>query len=892
MNIKKIYKIRYLFLFLVTFIRVFSQEMTLEELLKLKNQGVISEEDFKILKSELQNEIYENEGLYSVNINGTLVSRTYGVLFEKGRTFFPIKEFFKYIGFTNFNEKDGVLTAYLGSSLREERIDLKSRNVIEKNGEIYLVSEEFSEKFLKDYTIDKSNQRIRMNLGFDTPNEIKQLLNITEEKMKLGTQEKDLVFKSQRQMFDLGYTRVQLGQNFNKNEGSKNYDSDWDGTLSYQGGLFYGEVKADFDMREKELNTVRLEYVDIWEAHNLDIENRRVGAKREWGLSIYKDKGYYETSGGQVIIRESVPIGSRVELIYMGTTIAIQDDENGVVEFDNPMIRTDRTYVLKIYQPDGRIDEKTIKTVEDYNLQRRREFQYGLNINENSEYGKFYGDAEVFYGITNNLTLGVGYIRGIEELDLGLNSLGNRNLRTEYVDSTKLNLVYGNNYNGLSYVVSLTGAQTLNNKRVYNRGTDESGIDLKKRYEYGMLTQLNYDKWKLIYEHNELGKYHDMKNNDKLQLTYNVLENLEFGYNYEILRYYNSKDEKLEQFTASLDHSWNGILFGIGGNFDINDSKKNQYSTSIYYGGWQTVNARLENIWTENGDVYETKLGVYNNNYNGVFDFSTELAYSNKDKERVTFKVSMKLDNWLTFDNNFTSRGARNHRIGIDKIIDLKKPSQNLDTMDNSRVKVITFIDSNNNDVYDFGENLVPGVEVKIGNDAVTTDKKGEGYFYGIGNGNIYDLNVTIKKPSFTLGNNKIKVKSEFASTIEAYIPIKPMLTLSGKVNVDQALKLTSSEKEELYNDLIIEIKDFKGETLEIAAPDNTGDFDISGLFPKDYYVAVTYVGVKYDLKSIQEEIVLGYSEDGNDNTLLLRVSNNNMKIDLPKDSNIVSKLN
>lgn len=33
--------------------------------------------------------------------------------------------------------------------------------------------------------------------------------------------------------------------------------------------------------------------------------------------------------------------------------------------------------------------------------------------------------------------------------------------------------------------------------------------------------------------------------------------------------------------------------------------------------------------------------------------------------------------------------------------------------MDNSRVKVITFVDKNNNDLYDPDEDIVPGVEVK-----------------------------------------------------------------------------------------------------------------------------------------------------------------------------------
>ncbi|MGL5936121.1 MAG: hypothetical protein ACRCZI_10940, partial [Cetobacterium sp.] len=503
----------------------------------------------------------------------------------------------------------------------------------------------------------------------------------------------------------------------------------------------------------------------------------------------------------------------------------------------------------------------------------------------------FETDADVFYGITNNLTLGVGYLRGIEELDGKLDSSGNRNKKTEYIDSGKFNLIYGNTYNGLSYVLNLKGEQAFNNKTVYRNGESNTETSLDKRYIYGGLTQLNYKKWKLIYEHKEYGNYYDEDTNDNLKLTYKIFNNLELGYKYDITKYSILDDKTKEAFTADFDHTWKKILFSAGADFDTRDSDENEYRVSMYYGGWERVNARLENTWTENGKEYETKLSLYNNNYRGKFDYSTEIAYSNKDREKVTFKLSMKIDDWFKFDNNLSSDGARSHRIGIDKVIDLKNPTKKIDTMDSSRVRVITFIDTNNNNIYDENEELVSGVEVKMGSDTVVTNEHGSGYFYGVGNGNIYDLNVTIKKPSFTLGNNKIKVKNDFSSTVEAYIPVKPMLTLSGRVNIDEKLKLTSSQKVELFNELIIEIKNSEGETIEVAAPDNTGMFDISGLFPKDYYIEVTYIGTKFDLKNIKEEIALGYSDDGGNNTLLLKISNNNMKIDLPEDSDVVAKL-
>ncbi|MGL5277737.1 MAG: hypothetical protein ACRC8M_01470 [Cetobacterium sp.] len=862
-------------------IQLYCQDYTIEELLNLKNQGLISEEDFKILKSELNSENLSEENLYDLNINSKLVSRTYKVYEKNKKYYFPLKEFFKYINFKNYIEKNNELILYLGSSLREVKIELKNTDsVFQENGEIYLETDKFSETFLKTITMSPDELLIRMYLSFDTPGEIKQLLDISKDKLIRKDTEEELIFSSERKLFDLGYARVQLGQNFDKGAGKRGYESSWDGNIGYQGGLLYGQVTADYDLKEEELNTVRLEYDDIWKGHNLDIENRRSGDKREWGVSFYKDKGYYETSGGHVVIRENVPLGSRVELIYMGTPIEIKDEDNGTVEFDNPLIRTDRTYVLRVYEPDGRIYEKEIKTVQDYNLQQKNQVEYRLTVNENSQYDRYTTDVDVFYGITNNLTMGFGYSRDIEDIDVGRDKTGNIKSETKYLDSAKLDLVYGGTYNAVSYIFNLSGTKTLNSYNSYKEIENErKNISLEERYSYKYLNQFNYSKWKLIYEHEEFGDYYDEKNRDKLDLKYDILSNTDVGYVYEIKRYKYDDDEKSKKITIDSDYTWNKYLFSAGTSIDINDSDNNEYRASVYYSGWERLTGRLENVWTKNGDEYESRISLYNNNFGGFLDFTTELAYSKKDKEKVSFKFSMKLDNWLKIDTNLSDDGSRNHRIGVDKVIDLKNPTINLDTMDNSRVKVITFIDGNNNDIYDNNEEIVPGVEVNLGDKVVVTNEIGEGMFYGIGNGVLYDMKVTIKKPSFTLGNNKIKIKSNFSSTIEAYIPIKPMLTMSGNVQLDKGLNLNADEKIEFYNDLIIELKDLNGNVVETAAPDNEGLFDMSGLFPKEYYIEVTYVGTKYDLKTIREEIELQYSKESSVNTVLLKISNDNIAI-------------
>jgi hypothetical protein len=53
----------------------------------------------------------------------------------------------------------------------------------------------------------------------------------------------------------------------------------------------------------------------------------------------------------------------------MGSSISIKNEENGAVIFDNPIIKSDRTYTLVVYTANGEIFEKTIRTVKDFDLQ-------------------------------------------------------------------------------------------------------------------------------------------------------------------------------------------------------------------------------------------------------------------------------------------------------------------------------------------------------------------------------------------------------------------------------------------------------------------------------------------------------------------------------------------
>lgn len=877
MKIKKVSYLIAIFFYLINIanLALADESMNLEKLEDLKNKNLLTTEDYEFFKAELSKKNNEID-YYNFSINSKLVSRRFKILSNENKKYIPLKEFFDYIGFVNFEENKRELIVYLGSSLQKREINLK-KSTITNDGVLYLDIDVFKKIFLSLCDFDEKRMSLSVQLSFGTPKEIERLLSARQEKLKIedANSKNEIIFSSTRKLFDLGYMRVQLGQNFNRDINTKRYKTDWNGSLNYQGGLLYGELGINYDARKNEFGEISLKYTDIWKEHNFDIISRPVGHSRAMSLNFYKNKSFYDM-GGEIVIRQSVPIGSRVELIYLGQPIDIQNEVDGSVVFKNPAIRTDQTYTLKIYTPDGKITEKEIKTVRDYNHQKKNEIQYNLSLDEDKSYDRFRTNAGIFYGVTDKFTVGVGYARTPESI---------RN-KVEYIDELSTNLVYSGTNNGLSYTFNLGGVTALNGglkNDVIIDGSQKS-VSLLDRYSYNYLMQLNYSAFQIIYKYEGFGKYFDTNNIHTIETKY-TMKYLDLGYTWSRKTFQNGKTEENENSTGTINahanYSWKSILLDGGIDYNLKNPKDTMYTMGIYYNGWEKITARIEGAVNHDGTERTAKLSLYNNNFGGLFDFSGDIEYSNKTKARVTFSVAMKFADWFTFNNTFTDTGEATHSFGIDKIIDLQNPTKNVDSTDSSRVKVVTFLDANNNDKYDEGEEPVSGVTVSIADQTIDTNKDGEALFYGLGNGIIYDIKTIIKKPALTIGNKQLKVKSNFSSTVDAYIPIKPMLMLSGIVEVDEKLNIKPSEMEEFYSNLIIEIRDFEGKVIDSTVPDNEGIFEMSGLFPDNYYIEVTYVGTKHNLQSIKKEIELYYSSIDSKNTLTLKVGNR-FAIELP----------
>lgn len=844
----KIKSVIYLLTFTFLSMFTYSADFTLEELNELKSLNMVTEEEYQILLNELEG-VQERENFYSLKVNGAKVSDVYPIIVQDNKIYLPVINLFNTIGFKDYAVESGVLKATVGTDVREIILKPSDSYIIVEQSDFFVESEKFKELLLRDLYIDQEHSSVSMRLSFETSAEIEAYLTNVKDGLIDAENAGELMFTSERTLFDVGYMRFDFQgvlSKAGKDSSDRKMETDWTGNLEYQGPLLYGEFTAAYDVRNSELGSASLYYPDIYKNHSLKLENNGGGGAREWAASFRKERGYY-IKGKNYVIRETVPIGSRVELLYLGFPIDVKDAVDGNVEFDNSEIQENRRYILRVYQPDGRIYTIDIDTAANYFQQNKGETEYDISFREVDQYDRYSINANLYHGITQNLTLGLGYVH--EPENVGDNKI-------EYLEHIRGEVVYSNYIYRFPYTLVLGTERALNTDVV-----NEDGSSNKDRYSYDGTFQIDIKDFRFVVDGANYGKYFDEKFQEGYSITYNPTGIFQINYEWNKIKYnIDEKDDNDENVGLNISKGWEDFLF----TFDYNKSLKQEdsYEVNMYYNGFKKYNVQLTNYWLEDGKDLETTLRLTNKNIFSIFDYSLEFGYSESYKEKFTFRFTLDYDNWFRSEVNFDETGAQRYSAGINRVVDLKNIRKPLESIDSTRVKVITFLDKNDNGIMDSNEERVDYVAVKIGDQEIDTDEDGEAMFFGVPNKIVYDMKPTIRKPSYTIGDTKIKILGQQVGTVVAHIPIKPMVTIVGEIEVDENLNLKDKEKEALFENILIKVLDEKGKLVEYLNPESDGTFEVSGLYTRKYMLQIEYIGVDNKARKITENIVLGYYDD------------------------------
>lgn len=839
---------------------------------------IMSPEDYAIITNTYTQK--EGKQIYDLMINGELRSKSYSVWYKNQNMYFSLFNFLEAINFKNYHQdlKTGDITLLVGDSLEEIKISVKNNYInypIEKlkllkddlildGREIYIKSDIFKSVFLRNLRISQEEQKINMNLNFSTPEEINLRLKLTKNSLNEEKLKDEIIYKNKNKLLEAGYLRTEVNKIFTRDKNSEDdsFQDDWEARLEYQGAFLYGELNAEYDVKEHLLGDVKLTYDDIYNKHTLELSSFRYGDKgaRENGIRFWKDKGYLVTGSKEYILTEDVPIGSRVELIYLGTVIDIQTAENGQVVFANRNIKEDREYKLRIYTEDGKIYEKIINTTSDYNQQNKGEWEYNFDIREDHASDRYRINAMTYYGLTDSLTAGAGYIKEPRTI----------NNKYEYLDKGRGELVFSNSIKGYQYTLRAGGEKAFN-----NYVDDVTLKSTEDEYKYDLLGQIDFKDLRFKYQQENYGKYYYDKFEKVLSARWKPIKPLELEWEkvwkekYRDLSY--SEEERKQEgdrYRVEYSKSWKSLLLTAEYQKSTLFDEEDEYSLNLYYTGFRTFTTRFENTWNEDGK-YETAFSIFSNG-NDLFDYTLEARYSEETKDSLTFRFNLNYNNWFNFESEADKKGNQRYKVGIDRITDLRNPKANIRSIESSPVEVTAFIDMNNNDKFDEGEKIAKNIEIKLAGETKKTDKEGKAIFYGIPNRVLYDLNAEIKRPSLLQTPVPLKIEGKNTATIEAYLPIKPMTTLTGQINVAEMLGLSELEKMKIYENIIITIKDISGKELEVTMPDETGTFDVSGLLPTEYLIEVNYIGIDYSIKGINEVVQLSYIEKGKDGNLFV----------------------
>ena len=773
---------------------------------------------------------------YTLEIKGIPYSYTYTVIKEGEQYFFPLFEFVQALGIENYTFKNGVFTVMFGDGSDKRVIDLNSLDkslYLYEDNDYYLCEKLFKEYFFEEFNVEEEEYLIKTSPNFILPVEMKNILANREKILKEEMQKEVLYYKGERELFDIGNLRVNLEKEINNDTGGSGKKHDWSGFLEYSGSLLYGNFVTDYDLKEKEFGDFELNYYDIKEDYELSIGV--YGEDREKGIAFRRDRGYSLNEGREYIIEEKVPIGSKVELLYNLFPIDVQDEMGGKVTFVNSLIKSGREFVLRIYEQDGKITERTIKINEDYNQQEKGEFGYDIYMREDKESNKSEADINIFYGYTDNLTFGLSYNHSPEMFE------------DNWILSKELGgeVIYSNSIVGNPYTLSYEYIKGINDEK-----NEEENY--KENYRHKFLLDTDIKKLSLNYEHYINGRYYEEKDEMYLDAEYDLTENLSLIGNYEKKRYYEEKDEKDYYYGLEYSRSWNSLL--VSYEFEKNQDDETRHGLDFYYTGFRDFTVRLENTIDEQ-DNYEAELTVNNTRWMDNLDFSMGMKYSEDRKVEYVLEFVLKFDNWLEFGSLLEKNGSKRTYVGIDRVINLKNPMQNMNSLENTVVRAIAFLDRNDNNKFDQGEERISDVEVTLGQKKALTNENGEACIYGIPSYSDYDLVAQSRRPSHDGKATRVKVRGLGSSEIKAYIPIKPLITFMGDVQF--------KKDESTISDVRMKISKVSGsEKGKIIYPESSGEFYIDSLTPGKYKVEIEYFGDEYNIPNETYEIELLYTDE------------------------------
>ena len=279
------------------------------------------------------------------------------------------------------------------------------------DGELFVNSKALEKKM--DFTsikYDFSSLRLTLEPNFILPYEEREKGKV--ERLRLDSrkeeEEKKIDIEVPRKLITPGLLKLDYSQSDIK--GPENQLS-----YEYASQFLYGELYLSGSIRpESELTYGNLTYSDIVGDNDLVLGNFSLITpsflsidSNILGVSFNNEETYVTKDGAITVIKGEAFDADIIELYRNGMLLSYITPQTKDFEFriDDGILSSD--YTLKIYYKNGGIEERTVYSLSDSELLKKGRYRFSAQSGKNADNGDPQSIVKAFYGLADNLTIGI-----------------------------------------------------------------------------------------------------------------------------------------------------------------------------------------------------------------------------------------------------------------------------------------------------------------------------------------------------------------------------------------------------------------------------------------------------------------------------------------------------
>ncbi|MCQ8212451.1 hypothetical protein NON08_07930 [Cetobacterium somerae] len=775
--------------------------------------------------------------------------------FENDQIYIPIKGLFYFLEVYSVNLD-------LEKKVVDFQIDNEKYKVLIKNGKSFVIDGDLyvEIKVLEDdFKFKKSSwssQDLKLVLepDFILPFEIREKGKV--ERLRLNDKKEDDIFnlvKPEKQILAPGLLKI----NYSKNdlEGNGNQIN-----LEYGTQFLYGDFYVNYSVEpESSIKNYNLTYNNVYKDNDLILGDfyiktpdfLNINGMVE-GISFGEKNTYSSTVGNITTIKGEAQGADIIELYQSGVLLDYQRpmEKNFIFEVRDRNYGGD--YSLKIYYKNGQIETRKVYTVGDSKLLNEKEWSYNLQLGQEKNKRKKQSVNEVSYGLTKNLTFGLGALELESEKNRKYSMLKNE-------------IIYKFNLSN-SYPI------LINYQNFYEYEKQENSYEIRvnqKIKEYNLLLKhFNYSNF--VAEENSIKQYNSIGISRDFLST-----RIGFGYQEEL-----KIDEKSKEKSYYISLENRSLRnFSLFLDVEVTDSNKNKKSYSINpgisYGGvsgfTMVFQANIERNETLRTDYSLKILGRRRELMSTGIEYmlGTELLYNEEEKSRFTVDFTLYLDRSIYVELPTSRRedGGINAGVTIEKTLDLSNLKRDIKDrqVDNSWIFGKVYIDSNDNGIYDDGETTLSDVALVVDGKRVVSDINGEYIISGLLPLENYKVEVDRKSidPMLTQVIDKRKVQTRASIGTKYDVGVQAVSMVTGNINPGENVSSKELIRILSMTNVILEKN---GELYQEIDPEFDGMFFFENVLPGKYEMKFKYLGndgVKFSQDKLDVNIVLDHEDEG-----------------------------